>query len=221
MAIIDRNGNYSNRHIIVCEGYSDVTFLDALLANRGITKYDIGCPNQNLHGADGISGIPSYLEALRAHRNGKSIETLVVVVDADTDHAKAFKAVCNALTSADAGFLPPSKPWDFCDNNPRTGIVIIPKSETNGTMEHLLTDAAFSANLNLKACIESFAACVGTPAKWSSNKIAKMKASSAIAAICEDDPAASLSWIWKKKAKDNPFPLGSPVFDDLANFFKL
>lgn len=220
MSKIERDGNYSSRHIVVCEGFSDVAFLDALLSNRGITEFDIGCPNQTNHGADGVSGIPSYLEALRAHRNGKNIETLVVMVDADTNHEKAFADVCKALKSADADFSPPGEPWKATDDNPRTGVIVIPKPLTNGTMEDLLTDAAFTADPKLKGCVDDFVKCVGKSTAWSSNKIAKMKASCAIAVSCSDDPSVSLAWLWKKKNEDIPFPLQSPVFDPIANFLR-
>lgn len=59
--------DYSAPGLIVCEGFSDVMFVDALLREHHIESFQVGCPTQRTEGVkkDGKDGIPDYFRRRR------------------------------------------------------------------------------------------------------------------------------------------------------------
>ena len=176
-------------NVIVCGGFGDVKFVQALLEHEKIQGCCVGCPTQDSSDADGDSGIPSYLGALHGlHDSGKgSIRRLLVVTDADDKRAAQLQLVKDALAFGE--FPVPPNAYEFAQSKEfRTSIYLIPSAERDGTLEHLLLDAALKSNALMRGCLDEFAKCAVAPPKWTSNKQAKMKLASLVAAVVEDDP---------------------------------
>jgi|SRR5579875_2489295 len=216
MGIIARNGDFSSPNLILCEGSGDVAFLDALLTSRGVSGFDIGCPNKSEHGAEGLSGIRNYLDALLAKPNANSVRTFVIMVDSDLNPQKRFERTRKLIESFK--LEPPHASWEKSNGSPATAVITVPGRNLTGELEHLLMRALRANNNELNACIEQFMHCVKRPLSWSDNKLEKARVACAIAGTCEDDPASSLSWVWSRRSQ--PFLLSSPVFDEIADFLR-
>jgi hypothetical protein len=200
-------------NIIVCEGYSDACFVSALLANRQIGDYDVGCPTQAIGGAQGKDRIPVYLNAIAANPSG--LRGVLIAVDADSDPNRAFQVMARALGNTFG--VAPNAPYVVAGGALRAAVYLFPAPGSKGCLEHLIWHAA-AGNRRLRWSVESFAIFTGRERKWKLNQRAKMRVNSAIAAHCEDDPACSLSRIWREKG--NPVPINSPDFSPLAQFLQ-
>ena len=70
----------------------------------------------------------------------------------------------------------------------------------NGTLEHILWEAALKLNPTIEACVDAFSLCMGGKMDTASeNQRAKMKMSAIVAASCKDNPWASAAMIWSDK----------------------
>ena len=100
-----------NPYLLVCEGFGDVRFVDALLDHRGILNCNIGCPTQAGGHGDGKDSIPQYLKAARAvMQKGKAeLRGVLIIIDSDDSPESSFKFSQDALSAA--GFKKPSVPY--------------------------------------------------------------------------------------------------------------
>lgn len=216
MAIIARDGAFSAQKLVICEGFGDVRFVDALLNQRGIHDIEVGCPNQQTNGADGYTAIPNYLRAIRSHRNARTLQSICVVIDGDDVPGDRVKFASGAFASAD--LISPTEDWTHGTGAIRTAVVTVPGKGRQGTLEHMLVAAIFDSHRDLARCITDLTACADRPSRYSPNKLAKMQFVASVAAYCEDDPSVSLSYLWSKRAEHNPVNLASQTFDELAGF---
>lgn len=200
-------------HLIACEGYGDLRLIDELLKHHHIANCNVGCPSRDF-GHD-LGGFVKAIRALLDIR-GKVLRGILVVIDADESPAAAFTAACNAL--AGGGFPVPAKAFNVEELNPRVGVYVMPGNGRDGTLEHLLLDAAYANNVKAEDCVDKFLGCIGKPDKITANQDAKMRMSSLVGATCQENPWSSPAWIWKDKR--NPVPINSPCFDPLVDLLK-
>jgi len=200
-------------NLIVCEGYGDLRLIDELLQHHRIANCNVACPSRDF-GHD----LGGFVKAVRALLDikGKALQGILVVIDADTSGADAFTAACSAL--AGGGFPVPPKPFIVEDLKPRVAVYVMPGKGQDGTLEHLLVEAAYKKNPKAKKCIDEFLACIGNPGKVTPNQDAKMRMSSLVAATCTENPWSSPALIWKDKG--NPVPIDSASFDPLVELLK-
>src|SRR5579859_490862 len=133
--------------LIACEGYADVRLVDELLQHNQIANCCVGCPSR-----DFASNLPKYLSAIKAllDLQGTSLRGILVIVDADNSHADSFTQACNALRVAD--FPVPAQPFVIEGNAPRVAVYLTPGEGRNGTLEHLLLEAAYLKNPHAEEC---------------------------------------------------------------------
>jgi len=208
-----------HRHLIVCEGFNDARFIAELLEHIGLENCSVGCPSTKGGHGEGIEAIPLFLDSVRGviQRGAGDLSGLVVIADADEDPDKCFANLCNALEGAK--FVCPSKPFSIEGEPLKVGVFVMPGEGRTGTLEHLIWDAAKTANPLIESCVETFLACAGDHHKQANeNNTAKMKVSSLVAASCYSNPSASLGLMWKQK--NNPVPIDSPHFEPLADFLR-
>jgi hypothetical protein len=119
-----------------------------------------------------------------------TIGGVLVIMDADTSRAEAFKNASDALTSG--AFPVPSRPFSVEGANPRTAIYVMPGEHREGTLEHLLLDATFRKRPKLEKYVKKFIARVGKK-HWfdrpiyTANEYAKMRMSAIVGATCKED----------------------------------
>jgi hypothetical protein len=200
----------------VCEGDSDAAFIDALLRNRGVPDAAFF-----VRGEGGYQFFERHLNGVQVSSDRAVLTHLAVVADSDDDPAAQFGIVQAALTAA--GFPVPGAPFEIVPGPPFVGVFMMPRSNgagmpAHGSLETLLATAALAARAGLGGCLDAFAACVNAPGNWTVNRISKRQVNATIAALCVDDPGCSLSYIWGKAS--NPIPIGSPIFQPLADFLQ-
>jgi len=113
-----------------------------------------------------IQRLPIYLKMLRTAPGFELIETLVVARDAEADPSAAMASITNSLGRN--GFAHPSRPFEFANGNPRTGILLFPgyAAETKerewellpGSLEDLCL-ATIEPNPILE-CVDQYLQCV-------------------------------------------------------------
>jgi hypothetical protein len=129
--------------LIVCEGFGDATFADALLEHHNIMNYQVGCPTRRTVGGEGKSNISKFLQAVAAHPNAKNLRGIVVMIDADDDPVGSFRQAAADLFDAD--FMPPGSPYAGSGGtDPRTAVVLIPPNGGTGTLVRTSKDSLLS-----------------------------------------------------------------------------
>jgi|ERR1039457_5311162 hypothetical protein len=218
MSILPRKVNgIPQPFLVVCEGYGDVCFIDALLGFRHITNCDVGCPSLEGGTGTGRDAIPAYLKSVQtAIQLGKAnLHGLLVIADANGDATVSFNFMSAALH--DATFPVPTGPFTIEGNPFRVGIFLIPGNGKTGCLEHILWDAAVQRTPELAECVDDFSLCTGGHIGAApSNKQAKMRMSAIVAAHCMDNPWASPALMWSDAG--NPVPIDSSCFIELGDF---
>jgi hypothetical protein len=202
---------------VVCEGFSDAKFITKLIEHAGITNCNVGCPSRTGGHGDGNSAVPSYLQAVKAAvAVGKAnLNGILVVADANGDQQKIFTNMADGLERA--GFHRPSNCFLIEGTPVRSGIFLIPGEGRNGTLEHILWEAAVQKNPSVEGCVESFTKCMGDVlASCSENQGAKIKMSALVAASCAGNPWASSAMMWSDNG--NPVPIDSGCFSHISDF---
>jgi hypothetical protein len=203
--------------LVVCEGFSDAKFIAKLIERIGITNCNVGCPSKLGGHGDGKDAIRSYLGAVRTSVTlGKArLQGVLVVADADGDTNDIFTAIADGLE--ETGFHRPSGSFQIEGNPVRSAIFLIPGENRNGTLEHILWDAAVQKNPMAEECVDNFAKCMGDVlASCSENQQAKIKMSALVAVSCKGNPWASSAMMWSDIG--NPVPIDSTCFSDISDF---
>lgn len=208
---------------IACEGYSDACLINALLKHNGINNCSVGCPSRDSVGGEGKDKLPSYLSAAQAALALKSqtLSGILVVVDADMSSADSYTAANVALEEGEFPLAP--RPFEIFDLAIRVAVYVIPGAGRQGTMEHLLLDAAYLKRPRMAKYVDKFLTRINRHSifhkpVYGLNRHAKMKMSALAAATCEKNPWASASMIWSNVG--NPVPVDSPCFSHLVDFLK-
>jgi len=128
--------------VVVCEGYGDIRFIDALLQFKNIANCSVGCPSERGGFGTGKEAIPPYLKGIQTAilRKKANLQGILVIADADENPADSFNLMVQALQSA--SFPPPAAPFSIEGNPIRVGIFLMPGAGRNGCLEHILWDAA-------------------------------------------------------------------------------
>jgi hypothetical protein len=204
---------------IVAEGMGDARFVDELLQLNKITNCSVGCPSQEGCKGMGKDAIPNYLASIQGARTRVAsvpLQGLLVVADADGDAAKSLESMVNALRSA--AFPVPSRAFSIEGAPLKVAIYLMPGEKETGTLEHLLLKAIFTKTPALEKCIVDYSSCTGGLKSDKPNKHAKMLMSAIAATFCEDNPWASLFYMWDDKKQ--PVPMDSPHFGPFLDFVK-
>jgi hypothetical protein len=223
--ILDRklNNGIPSPFLIACEGFGDVSLIDVLLRQNQITNCRVGCPSRDSVGGEGKDKLPKYLAAVQAalRNRGQALTGILVVVDADTSRAAAFGAANAALEYGEFPMAP--QPFTIYNLAVRVAVYLVPGEGRDGTLEHLLLEAAYGKNPKAAACIDRFLACINKKScfdkpVYSANQHAKMRMSSLVGASCKDNPWGSAAVIWSSEG--NPVPKDSPAFSPLVDFLR-
>jgi hypothetical protein len=205
---------------IATEGMSDARLLDKLLLNKGFTDCGVGCPSDEGCKGTGKAAFPMYfpvIQLARGRATSVPFAGLLVVADADDNAAKTFADVQAALRYS--GFPVPADPFVIDRSNAvKVGVFLMPGIGRNGTLEHLLLDAAFEKNPKLAQCLDEFSACTGVLRSAKPNQLAKMRMSALSAAFCEDNPWASGNGMLTDR--NCPVPIDSRHFHPLLAFIE-
>ena len=164
--------------------------------------------------SDGYTEIKRHLVGLQAARDREHLTHLVVVADGDENPAQRFSEIQSFLATAQ--FAVPATPFVVSDGSPVVGVYLMPGPGRIGALETLLTEAMLDNDPLIGHCLSEFRTCANTPGPWSAARIGKMQVNAAIAMWCRDDPACSVTWIWRKQP--GLIPADSLRFQDFCDF---
>jgi len=119
----------TKKKLLVVEGNDEKIFFEELfkhMAKENITDIrDVGGKDNFKNSMPILTITPGFYE----------VEAIAVVRDADDSFRSAFDSVKGILK--ENGLLPPEKPGEFSQGNPKVGVFIMPDNKNSGMLETL------------------------------------------------------------------------------------
>lgn len=207
----------TNTKLIIVEGRSDEALFKNLLLTRGLTGFDVWCP-ENGGGEDNIIHV---LNGVIADPNFPRLEKILIVVDSDEngiDKLSKFQQIirnCNTI-DGDNRYPVPTALCEFASNPnvPSIAIKVLP-TQDNGAMESLCWEAGLEGKVDLVNCIDAFVECCNFQ-DWTPQKIAKLKLRLLISAQFSQNPDLPTTRLWD--VAPEIVPLQASVFDDIVQY---
>lgn len=212
----DKNAPFVLPRLIVCEGFFDVTFLQALARARALPEFHYRFNNRD-GGRGGLTRIGAELAGLVAASNFLDvIEHVLIVADCDENPADNFQEVCNQISLAGCPevYSIPNAPYVIAGVKPTVNIALLPGPGQVGAVEGMCFEIIARQEPALTKCVEDLAQCSGATA-WPASKLAKMKLEAFMASYFRDNPQISLGYAWWKLS-EGPLLLTDPAFDQIA-----
>ncbi|HVS25785.1 MAG TPA: DUF3226 domain-containing protein [Burkholderiales bacterium] len=216
---------FQSHRLVLCEGIEDAAFLRELCNKRNLGSFDIR-PVEDIGGIKGVTGFQSALCVAVQDREFKRVTRLILIADSDEPHQNTFAKICAQITRANQDtnvngiFAVPQNPYELTGGHPRISILLFPAPNSKGALDTLLWSAlkAIPAHGRVVDAAEQavqHARISSGNSKWPQSKLDKALVRIAIALLNKDNPAVSISRLWR----DNPnlIPVTHRVFDDLEN----
>lgn len=122
---------------------------------EGFLTY-IDCPGVTVQNFGGVKELHGFLRGLVRMQGFRSVKSIGIVRDAETDAGGAFQSVQAALNAAE---LPvPAHPGQQSGGRPRVSVHILPDADNPGMLETLLNRSFVDDPVN--GCIDKFFQCV-------------------------------------------------------------
>jgi len=219
---IENEGPITKTTLVLCEGKRDASFISHLAKQRNIEGIQIGFPTPQNSDSYGEGGFKSYLVTVRAISGFKNLKRIIILRDCDEDPGASFKSVIDQISEAnnqiaDAKYDIPSEPEKETEGILKVVVRMIPNKQEKGNLDSLLLGSIDFEKHPNSFCFQQYFACCKTDA-LSIGRAAKIKLTTILAASCIKNPAVSLAFVWSQQ--ENPIPLDSPNFDELASFLR-
>ena len=147
-----RLARVTKKTLLIVEGKEDELFFSALANRLGITKLQVLA----------IGGKTQLRGNLKARPPGfRSVASLGIIRDANSDPHGAFRSVCDALENA--GLSVPPAVGEPAGSEPRVIVLILPDGQNPGMLEDVCLQSI--QNHPVTPCIDQFFECVGGTAK--------------------------------------------------------
>ena len=134
---------------LLVEGNDQRNFFEAFLRH-------IACSGVTVQNFGGVKELYSFLRVLVRMQRFRSVESIVIVRDAETDAGGAFQSVQAALKATELSV--PAHPRQQSGGRPRVNVHILPDADNPGMLETLLNQSF--ANYPVNGCIDTFFQCV-------------------------------------------------------------
>jgi len=147
-----RLAGVTKKTLLIVEGKEDELFFSALANHLGLTRLQVL----------GVGGKTQLRGNLKAPPPGfRSVTSLGIIRDANSDPQGAFKSVCDALQNA--GLTAPRAVGEPAGHQPRAMVLILPDGLTPGMLEDVCLQSI--RNDAVSPCINQFFECVEEKAK--------------------------------------------------------
>lgn len=216
---------FTERFVILCEGDNDTAFFAALIANRGLPRFQIVSPRDvGLQGG----GRPDFAQALTSFWAipgfKEVVEAVLIVSDNDDNPAQALNEVKAALQKAEPyEFSTPPRRYGVPDQTlqragtaPCVVIMMLPWANELGNLETLCLPAARDASSPTYQCLDEFCACTHINGWNSVAKESKMRLRCMIASQHRENPDRGLTFLWRHCPE--LVPLEHATFNRVAGF---
>ena len=142
----------TEKTLLIVEGKEDEFFFSALAHHLGLTELQVL----------GIGGKGQLRGILKAPPPGfRSVTSLGIIRDANSDPDAAFKSVCDALQNA--GLTVPPAVCEPAGHKPQVIVLILPDGQRPGMLEDVCLQSIQSDAVS--PCIDQFFKCVEERAK--------------------------------------------------------
>ncbi len=131
------------RYLLIVEGVDDKAFFQKLLENRDICRY------LQILNLNGIDNLRRELGMIKNDPNYSNVRKILIVRDSDNNPDTSLQSVKDAVRE----ILNENANDIFYNCNSRVGILMLPDSESEGSLEDLILD---SCNENIRNIIENF-----------------------------------------------------------------
>ena len=189
---------------LLVEGNDQRNFFEAFIDHLSLADTQI----QNFGGVTDLRPFLSILVKRSGFR--ETVQSVVIVRDAETSAQAAFQSVQSSLSNA--GLPVPNRPEDRAGSNPAVTVLILPGNNRPGMLETLLNETF--ADTPEEACINAFFDCVEAIPTVSINNPDKARAYTYL--TTKPNPHHSVGMA----AKQRHWNLNHPVFDQLRQFLR-
>jgi hypothetical protein len=119
----------TKKKLLLVEGNDEKNFLEELF--RHMRKEDI----VDIHDVAGKYNFKKNMPTFMKTPGFNDVEAIAIVRDADDSCTSAFQSVEGVLK--ENSFLPPGRPGEFSQGNPKVGVFIMPDNVNSGMLEDL------------------------------------------------------------------------------------
>lgn len=197
--------------LLVCEGFEDKLFFEALIEARDLPRFHVWAAN----GKDKIE------EAISAYRikpksNYAGLSDILIVADNDDEPEARFQSIRKQVNSFFERPVAPSKPLEKGTvSHPSCTILMLPWAGVPGALETVVLQAARVPDAGVAAAVDQFLATVNAD-RWRSD-LRKHKAwmRAILAARCSD-PGVPFGDVFGESKYRDLIPLTDPSLNQIA-----
>ena len=132
------NKRIVKEHLILCEGRDAEEFLISYLNSNALSEKPFFSNDIQVMDFGGNENLLNYLLLLKNMDGFSSVQSILIIRDAERDAHAAVQQISSALESVDLSI--PSEPGLWTDVSPRIGFLLFPTCDAslkNGTLEDL------------------------------------------------------------------------------------
>jgi hypothetical protein len=194
----DEPFQFTEERFILCEGDDDKFFLEALISQRNLPRFQVRHAAEcNKRKAGGRGGFIHALDGFGPISGFDRVRGVLLVTDNDFPIPKAFRELQKIFKALKYPQL--TTPTDVATIVGKPGaLLFIPDPQTQGDLETLCWPAVLAKWPSAQTCVPAFLKCTGAD-QWNKvSSINKATVRSAIVGHYEEDPYNTLGLLFKR-----------------------
>jgi hypothetical protein len=207
---------FTEDRFILCEGDDDKYFLEALLSERSLPRFQVRHTGECSDKGGGVSGFAHALNGVEAIVGFDRVRAILLVTDND-NIPKSFngmKRIIKALKQT-----PPKNANErFVIGGKPGALLMIPDNNTAGDLETLCWPAIVTKWPNAPTCVSQFLKCTGADLWTKRSNLNKARLRSAIVGNNVADPYNTLGLLFKRGILSTKHSCFDAVAKFLADF---
>jgi hypothetical protein len=139
----------TKKKLLGVEGKDEIDFFEELFKHMGMEN------KVDLREVKGKYNFKKEIPLLKKATGFSGLEAIAIIRDADDSCRSAFESIKGVLKKNN--LLPPRKPGEFSQGNPKVGVFIMPDNKNSGKLENLCLETV-KGEEGMK-CVDSFIGC--------------------------------------------------------------
>jgi hypothetical protein len=207
---------FSEERLILCEGDDDKYFLQALIEERGLPRFQVRHTGECSDKGGGRGGFLHALNGIEALTGFEQLKAILLVTDND-EMPKSFNDMRRILKALKLSL--PNHPTDVLTICGKPGaLLMLPRHDTAGDLETLCWPAIVAKWPNANTCVPQFLKCTGADQWTKPASINKARLRSAIIGNHEKDPYNTLGLLFQRRVLSTAHACFDSVAQFLADF---